>query len=320
MKFLHDLSMTPKLLQSFLKLAEIGNVSRAATQLHLTQPALSRQIRQLEQEIAAPLFERHGRGVVLTEAGEVLRQRAVRLLREIDDIRRELARSELEPEGEISIGLPSPLKSILSCPLVESLLDTAPRLQLRIFEGSPVQVRELLNAGTLDLGVLSGDEHGAGLSRVPFVSERLFVAGAPGSGIDPESQFDVEKLLDIPLVQASPQNGVTMLLNRHFSKSQRGLDLRVEASSTHLLIGIAATGRCYTVLPYSALMDDLQSGKIIAAPLSRLSMHWALARRADHRVTVGMRAVLDTIHRIARTEIESGAWRTAQYDADGANP
>lgn len=312
--------MTPKLLNSFLKLAEIGNVSRAATQLHLTQPALSRQIRQLEEEIAAPLFERHGRGVVLTESGKVLRQRAVWLLREIDDIRRELARSEVEPEGEIAIGLPSPLISIVSCPLVESLLDTAPRLHLRIFEGSPVHIRDLLNEGTLDLGILSADEHGAGLTRVPFVTEGLFVAGAPGSGIDPSRHFPVERLLDIPLVQAGPQNGVTMILNRHFSKSQRTLDLRVEASTTHLLIGIAATGRCFTVLPYSALMDGLADRQIVAAPLSRLNMHWALARRTDHRLTVGMRTVLQTIHRLVQDRIAGGTWLTARYEADGANP
>ena len=108
-----------------------------------------------------------------------------------------------------------------------------------------------------------------------------------------------------------------MILNRHFAKSGRALDLRVEASSTHLLVAIAATGRCYTVLPFSALMDGLAAGEIVVAPLSRLDMHWALARRTDHRVTVGMRAVFAALHTVARDQIASGSWQTARYDAAG---
>lgn len=305
--------MTPKLLKSFLKLAEMGNLSRSAAQLHMTQPALSRQIQLLESEVGVRLFERHGRGVALTEPGRALKARAEKLLREIDEIRREISASASEPEGEIAVGLPTPLKAMVAAELVDRLWTAAPKLRLRIFEGTPVQIRDQLNQGTLDVGVLSADEHGTGLLRVPFVTEKLFVAGAPASGLDISTTFPVENLPGLPLVQASPQNGVTMILTRHFSKSQRALDLRIEASSTHLMIAIAATGRCYTVLPYSALAEDIEQKRICASPLSKLSMHWAMARRADHRSTVGMGAVVRILHEVAVEKIESGAWLTARY-------
>lgn len=310
--------MTPKLLKSFLKLSEMGNLSRSSAQLHLTQPALSRQMQLLEGEVGARLFERHGRGVALTDAGRVLRKRAEKLLRDIDEIRNEITASASEPEGEIAVGLPTPLNAMLAAALVDRLWETAPKLRLRIFEGAPHQIRDQLNQGLLDLGVLSADEYGAGLIRLPFVTEKLFVAGAPRFELDRNERFAVEKLLDLPLVQASPQNGVTMILARHFSKAQSALDLRIEASSTHLMIAIAATGRCFTVLPYSALAEDIARGRISAAPLTRLSMHWAMARRADHRATVGMKVVVQILHDTARARIEAGHWPTARYVSKSA--
>lgn len=310
--------MTPKLLKSFLKLAEMGNLSRSAAQLHMTQPALSRQIQLLEAEVGVRLFERHGRGVALTEPGQTLKARAEKLLREIDEIRREISASASEPEGEIAVGLPTPLKAMVAAALVDRLWTTAPRLRLRIFEGTPVQIRDQLNQGTLDVGVLSADEHGTGLLRLPFVTEKLFIAGAPSAGLDIARPFPTERLPSLPLVQASPQNGVTMILTRHFSKSQRALDLRIEASSTHLMIAIAATGRCFTVLPYSALAEDIVQKRISASPLSRLSMHWAMARRSDHRSTPGMRAVVSILHEAAQERIRSGEWMTARYVSKSA--
>lgn len=313
-----QLRMTPKLLTAFLKLAEMGNLSRSAAQLRLTQPALSRQIKLLEDDLGVRLFERHGRGVTLTEDGQMLRERAGKLLRDVEDIRRDIA-SVREPDGEIAVGLPSPLKWMLSCPMVGRLWALHPKIKLRIFDGTPVQIRDLLNDGSLDFGILSADEHGAGLVRVPFVTEKLFLAGAPSSALGDLEQFDVDALVDLPLVQSSPQNGVTMILTRYFSKSQRPLDLRVEASSTHLMIAIAGTGHCYTVLPYSALAEDIQAGNVTAAPLSRLEMHWALARRSDHRLNVGMRSVLSILRTIAQERLGSGEWKTARYDGAGLN-
>jgi DNA-binding transcriptional LysR family regulator len=311
--------MTPKLLKSFLKLAEMGNLSRSAAQLHLTQPALSRQMQLLEEEVGTRLFERHGRGVVLTDAGRLLRKRAEKLLRDIDEIRHEITASASEPEGEVALGLPTPLNAMLAARVVDRLWETAPKLRLRIFEGAPHQIRDQINLGQLDLGVLSADEYGAGLIRLPFVTERLFVAGAPRFELENQGRFAVEKLLGIPLVQASPQNGVTMILTRHFSKAQRALDLRIEASSTLLMIAIAATGRCFTVLPYSALAEDIKRGTISAAPMTRLTMHWAMARRADHRSTAAMKAVVQILHDTARARIDAGEWPTARYVAKSAD-
>lgn len=306
--------MTPKLLNSFLVLAEIGNVSRSAAKLHLTQPALSRQMSALEADLGVKLFDRNGRGMGLTEAGVMLREKAAELLHHIDDVRELITASEREPQGTVAIGLPMPLKSVLTWPLIEAVVDAFPKIKLKVFENSPVQIRELLANGLLDFGVLSSDERGAGLLSMPFVTERLFIAGSPQSPIDPDAPFDVERLVDYPLVQASPQNGVTMVLNRHFAKAGKSLSLPLEVSSSSLMVAVAATGKYMTVLPYSALAEDIETGRIIAAPLTRLSIHWAIARRADSRLNVGGQAVYETLVSKAKERIASGAWKTAVYE------
>src|SRR3546814_12039376 len=89
-----------------MKVAEYGNVTRAAADLHLTQPALTRHIALLEDELQAKLLMRHGRGVQLTEAGRLVIERAGILIAQIEDLADELAARETEPQGELSLGLP----------------------------------------------------------------------------------------------------------------------------------------------------------------------------------------------------------------------
>src|SRR3546814_12830770 len=89
-----------------MKVAEYGNVTRAAADLHLTQPALTRHIALLEDELQAQLLMRHGRGVQLTDAGRLVIARAGILIAQIEDLADELPARETEPQGEQSVGLP----------------------------------------------------------------------------------------------------------------------------------------------------------------------------------------------------------------------
>src|SRR3546814_19594903 len=95
-----------------MKVAEYGNVTRAAADLHLTQPALTRHIALLEDELQAKLIMRHGRGVQLTEAGRLVIERAGILIAQIEDLADELAARETEPQGELSVHLPSAFSQI----------------------------------------------------------------------------------------------------------------------------------------------------------------------------------------------------------------
>src|SRR3546814_19153908 len=93
-------------LRYFLKIAEHGSITRAAAELHITQPALTRHVAHLEDQLRVKLLMRHGRGVRLTEPGRMLTTRARSMLADIDIISEELLARKTETQGELSVGLP----------------------------------------------------------------------------------------------------------------------------------------------------------------------------------------------------------------------
>src|SRR3546814_19561694 len=108
-------------LRTFLHVAELGSLGRAAERLRVAQPALGRQIRLLEEELGVPLFTRHGRGMAPTPAGRILLDRASALLRLVADTRAEVSAERDAVKGTVSLGVPPNVGAVLAGGLVERL-------------------------------------------------------------------------------------------------------------------------------------------------------------------------------------------------------
>ena len=143
--------MDIKQLRAFLAIADTGSITRASETLHLVQPALSRQLRMLEDELGTPLFERTPRGMELTDAGARLVERARRALREIDGARTEIrAANPGAVRGTVDVGLLTSQSELISAPLVAALKTSHPELLLRIYTGYSDRLREWLETTLRD--------------------------------------------------------------------------------------------------------------------------------------------------------------------------
>ncbi len=141
-------------LESFATVADCGSVSRAATALHLSQPSISRQLSLLEADLGQRLFERHGRGVRLTPAGQALLVHARTLLEGARQARRQLMDMNEEPSGRVVVGLPHRVATGLCVPLVERFRQKLPNAMISISEGLSLSLREDLLQGRIDLALL----------------------------------------------------------------------------------------------------------------------------------------------------------------------
>src|SRR3546814_15172123 len=103
-----------------------GRMTRAAAELHVTQPALTRQVAHLEDQLRVKLLMRHGRGVRLTEPGRLLTTRARSILADIDILSEELLARQTEPQGELSVGLPWSWSEGITAPVVKRLNELYP--------------------------------------------------------------------------------------------------------------------------------------------------------------------------------------------------
>ncbi|AME26956.1 hypothetical protein AXG89_29110 (plasmid) [Burkholderia sp. PAMC 26561] len=295
-----------------MKVVEFGTFNRAAGQLRITQPALSRRISSLEDEVKTKLFDRHGHGVTLTDAGIVLRDHAEGLLRHLEQVQCELTSRASTPSGSLSVGLPAPFRSIVSSTLIPAFCLEHPQVKLHIFENTPLLIFNLLQAGSLELGVISGEEPPSGLTCDPFLTESLFLVGATKHGLQLDCPVSAARLPTLPLVQAPFPSAVRTLLARYFSGGE-ALSYNVEVDSYHLMIDIAASGHSFTILPFSAIREHVQSGQICAAPIAELQMHWVVARPVERQISVAARRFENSLRRLTYEEVQSGRWLSASY-------
>ena len=174
-----------KQLQTFVTVADLGSFTRAASVLGVAQPALSRQVRALEVELRQPLFERNGRGVTLTAAGQRLLGHGRGILQQLERARHDLEDQRGAASGLLSIGLPPSVSRTLTAPLVDAFRARFPRATLTVVEGLSTYALEWLAQGRIDCAVVYNATPAAAFDLQPVLEERLFLVSARPAGGPP---------------------------------------------------------------------------------------------------------------------------------------
>lgn len=146
--------MEIRVLRYFLTVVREESITKAAEVLHITQPTLSRQLAQLEEEIGVKLFDRGTRKIKLTNEGILLRRRAEEILQLVDKTEKELVEQEEQVEGKISIGCGETASVQLLPQLIDSFRQKYPRVSFDLFTATADFVKEQMDKGLLDIGLL----------------------------------------------------------------------------------------------------------------------------------------------------------------------
>lgn len=197
--------MEIRVLRYFLAVAQEGSVTRAARALHLTQPTLSRQIRELEEELGQTLFSRGGRELSLTREGLLLRQRAEEIVGLAEITEKEFrSLGEKTVSGDLSIGCGESKALSFVTDALKVLQDEHPLIIPHFFSGNGEIVMDRLDKGLLDFAVLMGSENTERYSSLPLPNHDTW--GLLMDKDDPMAQkkaITAEDLLDIPLILSS---------------------------------------------------------------------------------------------------------------------
>lgn len=255
-------------LRTLIQVAELGSLSKAADQLHIAQPALSRQIRMLEAELSVRLFARHGRGMLLTEQGREVLQRARRVMAELDEIRAQAAESEAPLTGRIAIGMPPTVADIISVPLVAAFEEAHPKVMPRLVSAYTGHLIDWLHRGEIDLAVLYDPQSARSLRSQPLLHEKLFLIGPPDAGLSQDRAFPFAQLAGKRLLLPSPQHGLRAIVEDCAAEAGITLEVAVEANSFATLKGLVRHGKGWTILPRAPIHDDIEAGRLTAAALS----------------------------------------------------
>ncbi len=308
-----------KQLRAFLTIADTGNVTRAAELLHLVQPAVSRQIKLLEEDIGAALFERERHGMVLTEAGRALEGYARRSMLELDRARAELsATAAKEIGGLATLGLLPSTVEALSGPLVSALAATYPAIRVRIAMGYAGTLLRWLQSGEVDAALLYGAEGESDVQCTPLIEEALWVVGPPNEKLRRDRPVHLGKLVGRPLILPSAPHGIRSLVDHACAVSGVELNISAETNALSVQRSLVLAGHGLTILPPIAVADDIRSKILVGAPIARpkIKRTIVLATPTNRATARHVRCAVDVLTSCARDAVAAGAWMEGTWIGD----
>lgn len=248
---------------TFLTVCRTGSLTRAAAELHVTQPAVSQHIRQLERHYGCRLFTKTGRGVVPTAAGELLRRELgtmesdeVRLRAELDALK-----GEKNARPPLCLGCTRTVGDFVAPRILADHLRRHPNEQLRMRVGNTAELVGLLDGGEIDLALVEGSFDRASFESETF-SREPFVAVA-AAGARPESVAD---LLGMHLVLREPGSGTREILERHLAARDLAVgDFAgvIELASIPAIKACVAAGAGVSFLYRVAVESELTDGRLV---------------------------------------------------------
>ncbi|MBB3188823.1 LysR family transcriptional regulator [Halomonas cerina] len=262
--------MDTQSLQAFLAVADHGSFSRAAEQLHLTQPAVSKRIAVLEDQIAARLFDRIGRRVTLTEAGRVLLPRARQILVMVDDSRRALGNLSHDVAGSLTLATSHHIGLHRLPPLLKAYTRAHPEVRLDLHFLDSEQAYQGVLDGALEIAVVTLAPHpDEQLEVVPVWVDRLCFVCAHDHSLARRGRLVLPELCDFDAVLPGPMTFTRGLIEGRFATA--GLDLPVAVSTNYLetLKMMTAIGLGWSLLPERLVAGDLHVLEVDHPPIHR---------------------------------------------------
>lgn len=301
-------------LRYFVRVVELGSMSRAALDMEVVQSALSQQIARLEGELSTRLLQRSPKGVVPTEAGMAFFQQAQLALRHAEQAARAAQQSRLS--GSVSVGLAPTTASVLGVPLMLAVRERYPDVRLHMVESLSGHLSAMLNARQLDLAVLFDPDPGRRWSVTPLLQEKLFLIQARGASRKPlPARMRLAELKDLPLILPSGSHGLRSTLDAAFSSHRLRRLLPMEIDSLAMLMDAVRAGLGCTIQPRAALARSLDADtafEVAEITGVRLSRRNSLCSVSDEELSPAARAVRVTLADCARSLVRSGHWAGAR--------
>jgi len=279
-------------LSYFVRIAELGSITRAAAHLRLAQPALTRHVQRLEEELGVALFTRANRGVRLTEAGEKLLESAMRILRDVERTGDEIRAQEAHPSGRIILGVTPTLCPVLAPDLFARLREDYPRVELKVVHAGMVRLEEFLIDGRVDVALLSELSRSRLIASTRLAQEEMVLVTKPGAR--PHGTVSGDELRRTPLVLGDGLRAAMAAL-----LAGRGIELRVETevNDNETMRLMVQRGAAASVLPYSSVARECERGLLEAHRLTDAGVFRTLALgvRASRTASPAREAVVRTI-------------------------
>jgi LysR family nitrogen assimilation transcriptional regulator len=283
----------------FVQIAELGSITRAAQHLRVAQPALSRHIHVLEEELGVPLLVRLPRGVRLTTAGRQFLEHCQRIVRELGRAQDGLRSGGAAAQGRVILGVSPTTGPLLLPGMVERMRRQCPQISLKVVDGFSNQLYDWLQAGRADVAVLTNPVNSRTVKITPLISEPIVVyARAQARG--GRRFFTAADLARTPVVSTE---AIRIIADEQLQRHKARVRVEAEIDSVEAIRRLVLRGTSMALMPISTFHEDVSARRMTAWPVADANIHriLTLGQQADRRPS----AAIDEVAQIMAAEVRA---------------
>ena len=296
----------------FIAVAETTSLTKAVGRLHIAQPALSQNIKNLEEELDTRLFERSRQGMALTDSGVAFLEHARGIIRQVNRAKESIRDFDDNPSGTVSIAMPASVANVLSVPLFQFLKKNYPAIELNLDEGLTGNIRQAFDVGLFDIILVGLNEDGSdNLSVEPLIREDLYFISQYSEGDSNTVEIDFLDLANYPIIISQVQHSMGQTVMRYAQEQQ--LDLKIISSNTalHPAIKLIEAGIGYGISPWSAIHEKHEQKLICARKIINPCMHRTVSMLSpsNRPRTIATLKVMELIRQTVKLAHSEDKWR-----------
>ncbi|MBD2868145.1 LysR family transcriptional regulator [Paenibacillus arenilitoris] len=255
----------------FTVIVEQSSMNKASALLNLSQPALSRKIAKLEQEIGAPLFRRIGKRLELTRIGQLTYEYAIELRR----LHRKYLQnvSEVTATGYTTLTIGASLTTLQTTlpDLIQSLTSAHPEIEIKAVTGKTHEIVSLVRDHKADIGIVASSIEDSTLRCIPLFEDHLSLVLPRNQVITDKGTLGIQDLTGMPMILFSKGTWYRLLTDELFDKYHLQPDVRMEIDSFEAILRLLHTCRAATLLPHSYMRHELlEDNELIIVPIREL--------------------------------------------------
>lgn len=305
-----NLNIDLRQLNTFLTVADTGSFSRASEKLYVAQPALSRQIRMLEEALNVEVFVRHGRGVVLTAAGELLYERARTLLQSLERTQADVTAVAGEVTGQVVLGLLPTVAHTFSGAIIEEYRRRFPQVHLAVKSAMSGTLQQMVIQHRLNLAITYNHSNHRNLRCHPLIEERFYLISPTNTRVSNRSEITLDEVLDLPLVMPEEKHGLRVRMEKEAAERNKSLKLALEVSAWPMLTDMVRRGLGYAILSSAAVHEMTLRKEVVAIPITspEINRTLAIVTPMDLPSSVATLKLAEIIMQQVAEQVGAGTW------------
>lgn len=288
-----NMHITLRQLRIFEEVARFSSISRAAKEMHLSQPAVSMQVKQLEQQIGLPLLEQIGKRLFLTEAGLELRAHCQRFGAQMHELKTAMDQFRGLQRGFLGLAVVSTANYFLP-PVIAKLNERHPGMRISLQVANREAVLAALADNRTDLAITGEPPLSADLVAVPIKDNPLVVVAAPSHRLAQQSTIPFKQLANETFVLREPGSGTRAVIERHFAQAGIEYSAGCEFNTNEAIKLAVQAGLGLALISQQTIELELETNRLVTLPVEGFPIvrRWYAVHRYDKRLSAAATAFL----------------------------